>query len=271
MTDVTKAIILARGLGTRMRKQAEGAHLSAEQREAANAGTKGLINVGRPFLDYIISALADVGVTDVCLVIGPEHTAFRDYYDSLTLTRVRLHYAIQEEPLGTADALAAARDFQGNDRAVVLNSDNYYPPQSLRDLLACPGSAVVGYEREAMVAEGNIAPERIKAFAIIDVDGEGDEATLRRIVEKPDEATLAAMATAPVSMNCWLFTAAIQDEVRQVTPSPRGELELIDAVMALREREPIRVVRSAHGVLDMSNQDDIPAVAAALAGVDVRL
>lgn len=58
MTHVTKAIILARGLGTRMRKQAQSAQLSADQQAAANAGTKALINVGRPFLDYIISAIA---------------------------------------------------------------------------------------------------------------------------------------------------------------------------------------------------------------------
>nr|WP_223875264.1 nucleotidyltransferase family protein [Nanchangia anserum] len=262
---------MARGLGTRMRKQADGAQLSAEQQAAANAGTKGLIDVGRPFLDYILSALADVGVTDVCLVIGPEHNAFRDYYSSLDLRRVRIHYAIQEEPLGTADAVVAAREFQGEDRALVLNSDNYYPPASLASLVACPGSAVVGFEREAMATDSNIAPERITAFSVIDVEGEGADARLRRIVEKPDEATLAAMADAPVSMNCWLFTAAIQAECARVTPSPRGELELIDAVMALREKEPIRVVRSAHGVLDMSNQDDIPAVAKALADVEVSL
>lgn len=271
MSTVTKAIILARGLGTRMRKQAEGAELSAEQQAAANAGTKGLINVGRPFLDYILSALADVGVTDVCLVIGPEHDAFRDYYDSLDLQRIRIHYAIQAEPLGTADALAAAAQFQGEDRAIVLNSDNYYPPASLASLVACPGSAVVGYEREAMVSDSNIPADRIKAFAVIDVEGEGADATLKRIIEKPDDETLAALADAPVSMNCWLFSAAIQAECARVTPSPRGELELIDAVMGLAAHEPIRVVRSSKGVLDMSNQDDIPAVAAALADVTVEL
>lgn len=267
MTHVTKAIILARGLGTRMRKQAENAELSAEQQAAANAGTKALINVGRPFLDYIISALADVGVTDVCLVIGPEHDAFRDYYDALETNRVSIHYAVQEEPLGTADALAAARDFQGGDRAVVLNSDNYYPVSALRELVAQPGSAVVGFTRRAMVEDSNIAAERIRSFAIIDSDG----ARMSEVIEKPDEATYARLADAPVSMNCWLFTAAIQECCSQVTPSPRGELELIDAVNLLMASEDVALVISDEGVLDMSNQDDIPSVQAALAGVTVTL
>lgn len=56
-----------------MRKEADGVALDAEQSRAADAGVKAMISVGRPFLDHVISALADAGFTDVCLVIGPEH------------------------------------------------------------------------------------------------------------------------------------------------------------------------------------------------------
>lgn len=267
-----KAIILARGLGTRMRKQAhDDTHLSAQQKEAAQAGTKGLINVGRPFLDYVISALADIGVSDVCLVIGPEHHAFRDYYDSIAPQRVTMHYAVQEKPLGTANAVSAAQEFMGNDRAIILNSDNYYPVESLRALAQVPGSGVVGFSREAMTTRSNIAPERIKSFAIIDVEGEGEEAHLADIIEKPSDEALQSHPDAPLSMNCWLFTPAIMEICANVAPSARGELEIVDAVRALAAEEEIRVVFSDEGVLDMSNQDDIPSVARALEGVEVSL
>ncbi len=58
----TKAVILARGLGTRMRRDDAGAELSAEQASLADSGMKAMIPVGRPFLDYVLSGLADAGV-----------------------------------------------------------------------------------------------------------------------------------------------------------------------------------------------------------------
>ena len=59
---VDKAVILARGLGTRMRKCDAAAQLDARQSAAADAGMKGMIPIRRPFLDYILSALADAGL-----------------------------------------------------------------------------------------------------------------------------------------------------------------------------------------------------------------
>ena len=74
-----KAVILARGLGTRMRQEDPGAGLSQAQKEVARSGIKALIPLGRPFLDYVLSGLADAGYRRVCLVIGPEHEALRRY------------------------------------------------------------------------------------------------------------------------------------------------------------------------------------------------
>ena len=71
------AVILARGLGTRMRREDGAAALGDDQARVAATGVKAMIPIGRPFLDYILSGLADAGLRDVCLVIGPEHAAVR--------------------------------------------------------------------------------------------------------------------------------------------------------------------------------------------------
>jgi dTDP-glucose pyrophosphorylase len=70
---ITTAAILARGLGSRMRRSDAGVALDAAQEATADAGLKGMIPIDRPFLDYVISALADAGITTVVLVIGPDH------------------------------------------------------------------------------------------------------------------------------------------------------------------------------------------------------
>src|SRR6476646_873376 len=101
-----KAVILARGLGKRMRQADDRATIDARQAAVADQGVKAMIPIGRPFLDYVLSALADANCNDVCLVIGPEHDAVREYYERPgLLDRVRLSFAIQERPVGTANAI----------------------------------------------------------------------------------------------------------------------------------------------------------------------
>lgn len=266
----TKAVILARGLGTRMRRADDDADLDARQAGVASTGVKAMIDVGRPFLDYVISALADVGITDVCLVIGPEHDVLRDYAARTSGGRVHVTTAVQAEPRGTADAVAAARDFAGADRIVVLNSDNHYPAAALAHLVRAPGSALLGFDREALVARSNIPADRVRAFALVTQDEHGH---LAGLVEKPSDEQLAAYGDdAPVSMNAWLFAPAIFAACADVQPSPRGELEIIDAVMLARSRgEDFTVVPVAEGVLDMSSRGDIASVQSALADVEVSL
>jgi glucose-1-phosphate thymidylyltransferase len=258
---ITQAVILARGLGTRMRRDDSQAQLDDAQRAAASEGLKGMIPIGRPFMDYLISALADAGVTDVCLVIGPQHHQVRAHYGS-GLARVRVHFAVQEHPLGTADALLAAREFAGRHTVLSLNSDNYYPVEAYRRLMALEGSGLIGFDYDALVRESNIPPERAPRCLV----ERGADGALRTLIEKPDDATFDRLiATSLVSMNLWAFTPVIFEACTRVRPSARGELELQDAVRIAREElgERFSVVPFSGGVLDLSSRADIPAVARA--------
>jgi glucose-1-phosphate thymidylyltransferase len=266
----TQAVILARGLGTRMRRETADsgdAALSAEQRAAAATGAKGMMPLGaRPFLDYVISALGDAGITDVVLVIGPEHHAVRDYY-STHPRRVAVHFAVQLEPKGTADAVQSARGVVRDAPFLVLNSDNYYPVAAYRDLAALGAAGLIAFEAEALVREGGIEPERVLKYALIDAD---DDGFLREVREKPAaDDPLALRAERWVSMNGWSFTPVIFEACARVKPSARGELEIQDAVnIAMRELgERFRVIPMRAGVLDMSSRADVAFVASKLAGI----
>jgi glucose-1-phosphate thymidylyltransferase len=184
---------------------------------------------------------------------------------------VRVHFAIQNEPSGTAAAVLAAAGFIASDAFLVLNADNYYPAEVLRTLRAQHEAALPAFERETLIGESNIPRERIAKYALLDV---GTDGYLRRIVEKPDEATLRTFGpNAAVSMNVWLLTPAIFEACRQVPPSARGEVELPNAVQWAIEHlgMRIRAVPVRAGVLDLSQRGDIPEVAARLRGLAVRL
>lgn len=269
--EPTRAVILAAGAGSRMRRPDGGAVLEPEQATMADAGMKAMIPIGRPFLDYVLSALADAKCDEACVVVGPEHGAMRDYYERQARPRrIRLAFAVQARPLGTADALLAAEPFVAGEPFLALNADNYYPVDVLAALrrLAQPG--LPAFSVESLLADGRIPPERIGAYALLDI---GPDGYLRRIVEKPGAAAVSAPAHGTrVSMNLWHFSPEIFRACREVAPSSRGELELPHAVQHAISAHGARFrALPVHApVLDLSSRADVAAVAAALEGVEVR-
>jgi len=266
-----RAVILARGLGTRMRAESGDVSLDAGQARVADSGVKAMIPMGRPFLDYVLGSLADAGFTKVCLVIGPEHTQVRSYYEKeAALSRITVEFAEQLRPLGTADAVLAAESFAGGETFVVLNSDNYYGSAVLSELNRIEEPAVIGFARSGLIELGNVPPERVTRFGALDMDPDG---YLRRILAKPSEEMLRAGGEIYGSMNCWLFDSSIFRACREITLSPRGELELPRAVQLAIDSHGLKmkVIRVRAPVLDLSSRTDIAGVQERLRGVEVSL
>jgi glucose-1-phosphate thymidylyltransferase len=254
-----------------MRRSDDAARLTEEQARAAAVGIKAMIPVGRPFLDYVLSALADAGVRDICLVIGPEHDQISEYYSrQVHPARLRVEFALQEEAKGTANAVLAARTFTAGEHFLVLNADNYYPVAAYRALAELGAPGLPGFERDALMRHGNIDRQRIQRYALLRVrDG-----FLEDILEKPDDQVFADLGEqALVSMNLWSFSPAIFEACEHIAPSPRGEVELPEAVRYAISRLGVRfrVLPFALGVLDLSHRGDVATVAERLRGVEVRL
>ncbi len=273
MTNIaTRAVILARGLGRRMQRVDEGdAALDAAQAAAATRGAKAMMPDarGRPFLDHVLSALADGGITDVCVVIGPGDSAIRDHYAAQPLRRVVLAYAVQHEPTGTADALLAAELWTATQDFLTLNADNLYPVAAVRALATLGGPGLVAFDSATLVRDSNIEPERIAAFAVVRIRADG---TLADITEKPSaDALRVAKGASWVSMNLWRFDQAIFAACRDVSVSARGERELPEAVaLAVRRGDAYRVITMHAGVLDLSRRGDVAEVARRLGRRDVE-
>lgn len=297
----TRAVVLARGLGTRMRAPDPGARLTEAQRRAADAGSKAMIPVhGRPFLDYVLAALADTGITDVALVVAPDHHEIREHYDSHPAERVALSFVVQAEALGTANAVLAAELWSGGAPFLAMNADNLYPVPALRDLAHLAEPGLPAFDAEDLVRTSNIPAERIYSFAIIETDAEG---YLTGIVEKPERdlppeggsyeipnqepssapprAVASALPVASafrrkdefrrknqrISMNCWRFDARIFAACRDVPRSARGEFEMPEAVgLAVRRGARFKAIPARGPVLDLSRRGDAADVQRRLPG-----
>ena len=268
-----RAMILAGGLGSRMQKQVEGVELDEETAKIASEGAKGLIPMGRPFLDHTLQALLDAGVRDFCLIVPPGASAIRKYYEAVAeqLEDATIAFAVQSEPLGTSHAVACGREWAGDRPFMVFNSDNFYPPKTVAALMAAPAPATIAFEREALIAGSNIPADRIRRFAVIDMDADG---AVVRIVEKPaDPDAYAINGKLYVSMNCFLLTKEIFEACDAIAPHPeRGEYELPTAVEYCINELGLTcaAISSDEGVLDLTGQTDIAAVRELLADHEVR-
>lgn len=276
-------MVLARGLGMRMRQQDAGAALTREQHEAADAGLKPLMPInGHPFLAYVLDSIANAGVHDVALVVAPEHAAVRQYLIAAAPRRLTVSCVVQLEPRGTADAVLAVRDWVDGDPFLVMNADNLYPSAALRDLVALSEPGFPAFDADDLIATSNIPEERIRAFAFVDID---DAGYVRSIVEKPSlppeggshktqgaasrsSSLVASRFSRTISMNLWRFDAGIFQACTDVPRSTRGEFELPEAVsLAIARGMRIRAVRARGPVLDLSRRADAADVARRVAGI----
>jgi dTDP-glucose pyrophosphorylase len=259
-----RAIVLARGLGTRMRAPDSSAQLSPEQQRAAESGVKAMMPLnGRPFLDFILASLADAGIRLVALVVAPDHRALRRYYEiDAPPSRVRLDFVVQPEPLGTANAVLVTEAWVDGNTFLAMNADNLYPVPVLRELALLREPGLPAFEPDELVQSSNILPERIRSFAVLDVDVQG---YLIGIVEKPGKV-LPPKGGSHISMNCWRFDQRIFRACREVPKSKRGEFELPEAVgLAVRQGIKFRAFHARGPVLDLSTRADAADVARRLA------
>lgn len=107
-----KAIILAGGLGTRLRP-------------LTFAIPKPLIPVGdRPILELLVQNLKAHGVVDIYLAVGYRAELIQVYFQDGRRFGVNIHYSQEDKRLGTAGPLRLVRDrFEIAEPVLVMNSD----------------------------------------------------------------------------------------------------------------------------------------------------
>jgi len=284
-----RLVILAAGVGSRMKKPAEGTKIDDLRlvREA-DEKPKAMIGVGkesRPFLDYLLHNAQEAGYQDVVLVVSDKDEYIRPYYSSdkpgIGGTRdLSISFAEQRipegrgKPLGTADALLQAlvlrKDWAGQ-KFTVCNSDNLYSVNALRLLRETPNdNALIAYDRTAL----EFAEERIKKFAVLMND---DAGYLRRIIEKPSDKEVAqakdSSGKVRVSMNIFALSySQILPVLEEVPLNPdRDEKELPQAVsmlVSVHRREVMTYPLSEH-VPDLTSKDDITRVQSEIGTISI--
>ncbi|MDX6511942.1 MAG: bifunctional UDP-N-acetylglucosamine pyrophosphorylase / glucosamine-phosphate N-acetyltransferase [Gaiellaceae bacterium] len=176
--------------------------------------------LGRRLVDWVLEAARPLGPEPLVVVASPEGA---ERFEGIPV-------AVQAEPRGTGDAIAAARELlEGKARSVlVLSGDT---PLLTTELLA---DLVATHRREDAAATVlSFSPPDVREYGRIVRDERG---TLRAIVEAAD-ATADELAIREVNSSIYVFESeALWPALERLEPAnAQGELYLTDAVRLLVE------------------------------------
>ena len=206
-----KALILAGGAGTRLRPIT---HTSAKQ----------LVPVAnKPILFYGIEAMAAAGIREIGVIVGDTRAEVMAALGDGSQFGVSVTFIPQDAPLGLAHCVLIAQEFLGDDDFVMYLGDNLLE-QDLAAFVTAFESARAGAEPPTAQILLKQVPDPHR-FGIAELDANGN---VVHLVEKPADppSDLALVGV-------YLFDRTIHTAVASIAPSPRGELEITDAIQWL--------------------------------------
>jgi len=172
----------------------------------------------KPVLFYGIEAMAEAGIEEIGIIIAPETgDEIRNAAGDGSQFGVKITYIVQDEPAGLAHAVLTAEPFLGSDPFVMYLGDNL----------------LQGGIRELVEAFRTNSPDALILLTPVPDPEHYGVAELKdgrvvRLDEKPPNPT-----TDLALVGVYMFTAGIHDAARAIDPSPRGELEITDAIQHL--------------------------------------
>ncbi len=241
-----KGIILAGGSGSRLDP-------------ATRVISKQLLPVyDKPMIYYPLSLLMLAGIRDILIISMPNQRAlFEALLGDGSQWGVRLSYEVQPNPDGLAQAFVIGERFLDGDRAALVLGDNILHgvglSQTLTDAADQPGATVFGYPVRD--------PER---FGVITL---GEDGSPLSIEEKPDmpQSDLAVIGL-------YFFDEDVVEIAKGLTPSSRGEYEIVDVIDDYLRRSALSVVQLGRGVawLDAGTPDSLHDAAAYVRTMETR-
>ncbi len=242
MKKITKAVIPAAGLGTRMLP-------------IAHAVPKELLPVvDRPALSYLVNEAADSGITDILIITNRGKEAFQDYFDyspeydgylrnsgksaeadslRAVADRANIFFLRQKEAKGLGHAVRRAKSFTGDDPFMVLYGDDVIVSETPVCL-----QLMKAYEKYGLPCAGvqEVPLEMVMKYCTLDARPAGEN--IYRVYTMLEKPKADQVMTRFAILGRVLLIPEIYDILDAVEYGKGGELQLTDAMKILAESCP---------------------------------
>lgn len=229
-----KGIILAGGSGTRLYP-------------LTHSISKQLLPIyDKPMIYYPLSTLMEAGIREVLIINTPhEQILFKNLLGDGSQWGMRLHYAVQAEPGGLAQAYLIGEKFINAQPSCLILGDNIFHGTGMRKLMAeanarVEGATVFGYRVHD--------PER---YGVADFDAAGNVIDLE---EKPTNPRSNYAVT-----GLYFYDGQAAEIAKTLRPSLRGELEITDLNKVYLQQQALKVELMGRGFawLDTGTHDSL--------------
>ena len=233
-----KGIVLAGGSGTRLYP-------------LTKAVSKQLLPVyDKPMIYYPLSTLLLFGIRELLIISTPQDTPnIEKLFGNGHQMGLDIHYAIQNEPKGIAQAFTIGADFIGNDDVCLILGDNIFYMGEQFHFFKEEVAKNIG-KRATIFAYHVSDPER---FGVVEFD---ENFRAISIEEKPK-----CPKSNYASVGLYFYPADVVEKARALKPSARGELEITDLNnVYLREgRLSVVPMRRGNAWLDAGTPESLMA------------
>ena len=241
MKKVTKAIIPAAGLGTRLLP-------------VTKAMPKEMLPIlNRPAIDYIVEEAIQSGIEQILIVTSNGKSAIENYFDHHYLleqkladkkeqsmldkikhsAQIDIHYIRQKEPKGLGHAIWCARNFIGDEPFAVLLGDDI-----IESSKPCLLQMMEQYEkiRTPLLAVQEVEFEELEKYGVVNyTERLGKHYLISDVVEKPKpEQAPSNLAI----IGRYILTPNIFPILEEMISNVKGEIQLTDAISNGLTKEP---------------------------------
>jgi glucose-1-phosphate thymidylyltransferase len=199
---------------------------------------------------YPLQTLKDMGIREI-LIITADSQQCRLFQNQLRHGEpygLKIEYAIQENPGGLPEAFIIGENFIGNDDVTLILGDNVFITNS--EIKAIPNT-IYTYK-----------VKNPSAYGVAEID---DEGKLINIIEKPAE-----YVSDKAVVGLYVFTNIAIKLAKGLTPSKRGELEIVDLIKKIDDAEGISVQEFEGFWFDCGTHNDLLDCANLVATIEHR-